>query len=161
MGAFWTCVMGTDTDVGMFKSADQIQQRVESAYFTQQKTYSEHLTTECVPKLEGARGAMCGLVAEMPDALKPPLEKYVGALPKMQEGLESYAEKLKSRGATKDVDGSIQEVGAAFTRRPDAGVGGVREVHGLRHPRPRQEEGHPGRCSSSSPTPARRIRSRS
>ena len=36
----------------------------------------------------------------------------------MQEGLESYAEKLKSRGATKDVDGSIQEVGAAFTADP-------------------------------------------
>ena len=115
MGAFWTCLMGTDTDVGMFQNADQIQQRVESAYFTQQKTYSDHLTTECVPKLEGARGALSGLANEMPAALRPPLEKYVGALPKMQEGLESYAEKLKSRGATKDVDGSIQEVGAAFT----------------------------------------------
>ena len=120
MGAFWTCLMGTDTDVGMFQNADQIQQRVESAYFTQQKTYSEHLTTECVPKLEGARGSLSGLANEMPDALKPPLEKYMAALPKMQEGLESYAEKLKSRGATKDVDGSIQEVGAAFTADPTA-----------------------------------------
>ena len=46
MGAFWTCVFGTDTDVGMFQNVDQIQQRVESAYFTQQKTYSENLTTE-------------------------------------------------------------------------------------------------------------------
>ncbi len=118
MGAFWTCLMGTDTDVGLFQNADQIQQRVESAYFTQQKTYSDHLTAECVPKLEGARGALSGLANEMPYALRPPLEKYVGALPKMQEGLESYAEKLKSRGATKDVDGSIQEVGAAFTADP-------------------------------------------
>jgi hypothetical protein len=118
MGAFWTCVMGTDTDVGMFAGVDQIQQRVESAYFTQQKTYSEHLTTECVPKLEGGKSSMSGLVAEMPDALKPPLEKYLAAIPKMQEGLESYAEKLKSRGAVKDVDGSIQEVGAAFTTDP-------------------------------------------
>ena len=120
MGAFWTCLMGTDTDVGMFQNADQIQQRVESAYFTQQKTYSDHLTAECVPKLEGARGSLSGLANEMPEALRPPLEKYVAALPKMQEGLESYAEKLKSRGATKDVDGSIQEVGAAFTTDPTA-----------------------------------------
>jgi len=118
MGAFWTCLMGTDTDVGMFQNADQIQQRVESAYFTQQKTYSDHLTAECVPKLEGARGSLSGLANEMPEALRPPLEKYVAALPKMQEGLESYAEKLKSRGAVKDVDGSIQEVGAAFTTDP-------------------------------------------
>src|SRR3954469_20828599 len=33
MGAFWNCVMGSEVDVGMFSSADQIQQRVESAYF--------------------------------------------------------------------------------------------------------------------------------
>jgi hypothetical protein len=118
MGQFWNCVMGTEVDVGMFSNADMIQQRVESAYFTQQKTYSEHLTTECVPKLEAARGAISGLVTDVPPALRPPLEKYVAALPKMQEGLETYAEKLKTRGATKDVDQSIQEVGTAFSPEP-------------------------------------------
>jgi len=118
MGAFWTCLFGTDTDVGMFNNVEQIQQRVESAYFTQQKTYSEHLTTECIPKLEGAKGSLSGLPTEMPDALKPPLEKYTAAIPKMVEGLESYAEKLKSRGAVKDVDQSIQEVGGAFNTDP-------------------------------------------
>src|SRR5262245_11405702 len=118
MGQFWTCVFGTDQDVGMFKSVDQIQMQVENAYFTQQKTYSEHLSTECVPKLDGAKGSLSGLVAEMPDALKPPLEKYLASLPKMSEGMESYAEKLKSRSSVKDVDGSIQEVGAAFSTDP-------------------------------------------
>jgi hypothetical protein len=110
--------MGTEVDVGMFSNADMIQQRVESAYFTQQKTYSEHLTTECVPKLDAARGAISGLVTDYPEVLKPSLEKYVAALPKMQEGLESYAEKLKTRGAVKDVDQSIQEVGTAFSAEP-------------------------------------------
>src|SRR5579871_5802679 len=115
MGGFWSCTFGSDIDVGMLNSAQQIQQKVESAYFTQQKTFSEHLTTECVPKLERARGSMGALVADMTPELKPALEKYVTALPRMQTGLEVYAEKIKSRGATKDVDGSIQEVGAAFT----------------------------------------------
>ena len=115
MGPFWSCVFGTDIDVGMLSSAQQIQQKVESAYFTQQKTYSEHLTTECIPKLERARGSIGALVADTPPELKPPLEKYVAALPRMQTGLEVYADKIKSRGAVKDVDGSIQEVGAAFT----------------------------------------------
>src|SRR5260221_9980205 len=55
MGAFWTCTFGSDVDVGTLSSASQIQKRVEAAYFTQQKTFSEHLTTECVPKLERAR----------------------------------------------------------------------------------------------------------
>jgi hypothetical protein len=115
MGAFWSCTFGSDIDVGMLSSAQQIQQKIESAYFTQQKTFSEHLTSECVPKLERARGVMGGLVADTPAELKPALDKYVGALPRMQTGLEVYAEKIKSRGAVKDVDGSIQEVGAAFT----------------------------------------------
>jgi hypothetical protein len=111
--------MGTEVDVGMFNSGDMIQQRIESAYFTQQKTYSEHLTTECVPKLEGAKSALAA-IPDLPDALRPPLDKYLAALPKMQSGLETYAEKLKSRGAVKDVDGAIQEVGGGFTADPTA-----------------------------------------
>ncbi len=118
MGQFWNCVMGSEVDVGMFASGEMIQQRIESAYFTQQKTYSEHLTTECIPKLEAARGAIGGLTGDMPAPLRPSLEKYIGALPKMQSGLETYAEKLKTRGSTKDVDQSIQEVGTAFTADP-------------------------------------------
>jgi hypothetical protein len=118
MGAFWSCTFGSDIDVGMLNSASQIQQKVESAYFTQQKTFSEHLSTECIPKLERARGALGAMVSDMPTELKPPLEKYVGALPRMQTGLEVYAEKIKSRGAVKDVDTTIQEVGAAFTADP-------------------------------------------
>ena len=118
MGAFWNCVMSSEVDIGNFQNADQIQQRVESAYFTQQKTFSDHLTTECVPKIERARGALGGL--EMPAELKPSLDKYVAALPKMQEGIEIYAEKVKGRGAVKDVDASIQEVGSAFTPEPTA-----------------------------------------
>jgi hypothetical protein len=115
MGAFWNCAMSSEVDVGMFNSADQIQQRIESAYFTQQKTYSEHLTTECIPRLEGARAALASLLTDVQPALRPPLEKYVAALPAMQTGLESYAEKLKTRSSVKDVDGAIQDIGGAFT----------------------------------------------
>jgi hypothetical protein len=114
MGAFWNCVMSSEVDIGMFNSADQVQQRIESAFFTQQKTYPDHVLEECIPKLEGAKSAMSS-IPDMPDVLKPPLEKYVATFPKMQSGLESYATKLKTRGAVKDVDGAIQEVGGAFT----------------------------------------------
>jgi hypothetical protein len=115
MGAFWNCVMGSEVDVGMFSSADQIQQRVESAYFTQQKTFSDHLTTDCVPKMERARSALGGLTSDMTPELTPVLEKYLATLPKLQSGIETYADKIKGRAANKDVDASIQEVGAAFT----------------------------------------------
>jgi hypothetical protein len=115
MGAFWNCVFGSDVDVGNLSSASQIQKRIEGAYFTQQKTFSDHLTTECVPKMERARGTLNALVSDVPADIRPPLEKYVAALPRMQTGIEVYAEKIKSRGAVKDVDQSIQEVGAAFS----------------------------------------------
>jgi hypothetical protein len=119
MGAFWNCAMSSEIDVGMFNSADQIQQRIESAYFTQQKTYSDHLIEECIPKLKGAESALSS-IPDLPDVLKPSLDKYLAALPKMQTGLETYAEKLKTRGAVKDVDASIQEVGGAFAADPTA-----------------------------------------
>jgi hypothetical protein len=115
MGAFWNCVTNSEVDVGNFSSADQIQQRIESAYFTQQKTFSDHITTECVPKIERARQVLSALSEDMPPDLKPPFDKYVAALPKLQSGIESYAEKVKGRGATKDVDQSIQEVGGGFS----------------------------------------------
>jgi len=120
MGAFWNCVMSSEVDIGNFQSADQIQQRIESAYFTQQKTYSEHLTSECVPKLEHGRSAMAALSSEFPPELKAPLDKYLTTLPRLQTGLESYAEKVKGRAAVKDVDAVIQEVGGAFTAEPTA-----------------------------------------
>jgi hypothetical protein len=55
------------------------------------------------------------MAAEMPNDLKAPYDKYAATLPRMQTGIESYAEKVKGRGAVKDVDQSIQEVGGAFT----------------------------------------------
>lgn len=118
MGAFWNCVMSSEVDIGNFQSADQIQQRIESAYFTQQKTYSEHLTSECVPKLERGRSAMGALSTDFPPELKAPLDKYLATLPHLQTGLESYAEKVKGRAAVKDVDATIQEVGGAFSAEP-------------------------------------------
>jgi hypothetical protein len=120
MGAFWNCALSSEVDVGMFTSAQQIQQRMESAYFTQQKTFSDHLTTECVPKIESARSALGAVGTSVPAELKPSLDKYLATLPKMQEGIESYAEKIKGRGAVKDVDQSIQDVGAAFTPEASA-----------------------------------------
>jgi len=115
MGAFWNCVTSSEVDVGSFKGVDEIQMRIESAYFTQQKTFSEHLTEECVPKIERARTAMGSLTSEFPPDMKPALDKYLATLPRLQEGIESYAEKVKGRSVVKDVDGSIQDIGTAFS----------------------------------------------
>jgi hypothetical protein len=117
-GSFWSCVMASEVDVGMFTKAEQFQQRIESAYFTQQKTFSDYLTNECVPKIERARQAFGGL-RDAPAELAGPIAKYRDTLPKLQAGLEEYAEKLKSRGTVKDVDQLIQETGNAWHSTPD------------------------------------------
>ncbi len=117
-GSFWNCVMASEVDVGMFTKAEQFQQRIESAYFTQQKTFSDYLTTECVPKIERARQSFGGL-RDAPTELAGPIEKYRDTLPKLQSGLEDYAEKLKNRGTVKDVDQLIQETGNAWHSTPD------------------------------------------
>jgi hypothetical protein len=117
-GSFWNCVMASEVDVGMFTKAEQFQQRIESAYFTQQKTFADYLTTECVPKIERARQAFGGL-RDAPAELAGPFEKYRAALPKLQSGMEDYAEKIQKRGSVKDVDQLIQETGNAWHSTPD------------------------------------------
>jgi hypothetical protein len=112
-GLFFNCVMASEVDMNMFNTADQVQQRVESAYFTQQKTFSEHLLTDCVPKLERARQAF-GALKDPPAEFAPPLAKYQEVLPKLQSGIEEYAEKIKGRQGVKDVDQLIQEMGGAW-----------------------------------------------
>jgi len=120
-GAFWNCVMASEVDVGMFSKAEQFQQRIEQAYFTQQKTFSDYLVSECVPKLERARQAFGGL-RDAPEELAGPIETYRKTLPKLQEGLEDYAENIKKRGTVKDVDQLIQDMGNAWhsTAEPTA-----------------------------------------
>jgi hypothetical protein len=117
-GAFWNCVMASEVDIGMFQKGEQFQQRIESAYFTQQKTFADYLTTECIPKIERARQAFGGL-RDAPTELAGPIDKYRESLPKLQSGLEDYAEKIKSRGTTKDTDQLIQELGTAWHTTPD------------------------------------------
>jgi hypothetical protein len=109
-GAFFNCVMASEVDMNLFANADQVQQKVEAAYFTQQKTFSDHLVTECIPKIERARQAFAGL-HDPPPELAPALAKYQEVLPRLQSGIEQYAEKIKGRQGVKDVDQLIQEAG--------------------------------------------------
>jgi hypothetical protein len=112
-GAFFNCVMASEVDMNLFANADQIQQRVEAAYFTQQKNFSDHLLTECVPKIERARQAFAGLQNPPPE-LADAIQKYQAVLPKLQTSIEEYAEKIKGRQTTKDLDQVIQEAGSAW-----------------------------------------------
>lgn len=112
-GAFWSCVMASEINVDSLNTGAQILQRIESAYATQPKTFSEHLTTECVPKIDRARQAFASFSTAPPDVAGP-VGVYAATLPKLQSGIEDYAERIKNRGQTKDLDALIQEYGNAW-----------------------------------------------
>jgi hypothetical protein len=112
-GAFWTCAMGSDIDIGHFNSAGQIQLKIESAYATQMQTYSEHLLTECVPKLEAATQAFASLDAPPPE-LRAAMEEHKASLPELKKGIVAYAERIRDRGSIKDIDQLIQQTGDAW-----------------------------------------------
>lgn len=118
-GAFWNCVMAGQVDIGMFANASQIQQKIESAYFTQMKTFSDYLVTECVPKVERARQAFGSMHKDAPAEFVGPVNEYQASLPKLQAGIEDYAEKIKNRQTVKDVDQLIQEHGNAWHSSPE------------------------------------------
>ncbi len=116
-GSFWNCIMSSDVDINNFANANQIQQKIESAYATQQKSYADYLLTECVPKIERARQAMGGL-SDVPPEFTAPMGAHRAALAKLQTGIESFAEKVKGRKDVKDVDQLIQQYGNAWHGSP-------------------------------------------
>ncbi len=123
-GSFWNCVMSSEVDINMFANANQVQQKVEAAYFTQQKTFADYLISECVPKIERARQAI-GALSDAPAELGPPVAAYSATLPKLQTGLEAYADRVKNRKDLKDVDQLIQEMGGAWHASPSPSPEGV------------------------------------
>jgi len=111
-GLFWNCVMAGDVDVGMFQNANQIQQRIEGAYAAQSKTFPDHILTECLSRLERAQQAFAGL--SPPASVAQALEAYKASLPELKASMALFAERLKNRKDTKDVDSLIQEFGNAW-----------------------------------------------
>jgi hypothetical protein len=113
MGSFWTCVLSSNVDVGLFAGVVQFQQRIEAAYATQPADFGERMTTECVPKLERARQQV-GALKDPPAELAATLESYRGTLPRLQSGLETYVENLKGRAGVKDFGATLIEAGDAW-----------------------------------------------
>jgi hypothetical protein len=112
-GSFFNCAMASEIDMNLVQNASQIQMKIEGAYATQQKTFSDYLLTDCVPKIERARQAF-GALKDTPAEYGPALDKYRDVLPKLQAGIEEYAEKIKNRKEVKDTDQLIQEHGGAW-----------------------------------------------
>jgi len=112
-GSFFTCAMASETDMNVISTAAQVQARIETAYLSQQKTFSEHLLGECVPKIERARQEF-GARKETQPELAGAIDKYRATLPLLQSGIEEYAQALKNRQTGKGIDQLVQDYGNAW-----------------------------------------------
>jgi len=117
-GSFWNCVMASEVDVGMFTKAEQFQQRIGVSLLHPAKDLFR-LPDHRMRAQDRTRAQSFGGLRDAPTELAGPIEKYRDTLPKLQSGLEDYAEKLKNRGTVKDVDQLIQETGNAWHSTPD------------------------------------------
>jgi hypothetical protein len=115
-GLFWACIVPGEVDVRTAASLDQVQSRIESGAAVQ-ANFSEHITMDCVPKLQHAASSAAGL-SDAPAELKKPVESYTLSLKHLQGGIEAYAENLKHRQGTKDLDQLIQKYGKAWHEEP-------------------------------------------
>ena len=115
MGAFWNCVTSSEVDVGNFQRRSESSSASRAPTSPSRRRSPSTCRPSASPRIERARQVLSAMTTEMPAELKEPFDKYVASLPKMQTGIETYAEKVKGRGATKDVDQSIQEVGGGFS----------------------------------------------
>jgi len=96
---------------------------VESAYFTQQKTYSEHLSTECIPKLEGARGDHRAAVSVLEEAFAVSRE---AATPALMAELEAWRRDAVASNAADELrEATLRLVELA------RGVGDTAQARGL------------------------------
>jgi hypothetical protein len=117
-GKFWSCVMASEVDIGMFSKVDHLERGLAAAYAARREAYPGYLTTECVPLLDRAAQAMAGL-ADVPAELAGPFGRYRASLPKLESGLASYAAGLTKQGAAgEDTDQLIQKLGTTWHTTP-------------------------------------------
>ena len=111
-GGFWACIVPGGVDIRAARTLDQVQSNIESSAASH-ANFAEHITLDCVPKIERAHSAAAALT-DAPPELKKATETYTVSLTHLQGGVEAYAENLKKRQGTKDIDQLIQEYGKAW-----------------------------------------------
>jgi hypothetical protein len=112
MGAFWTCVLGSNADPGSFSDNLALGGRIEGQFAADPLEYPDKLVNDCVPKLQDA-SAVAGRL-HGPDGYDDALAAFNKSLPELDKGIREWAEHAKTRGAQRDAEKKITTAGNAF-----------------------------------------------
>ena len=113
VGALWNCLTQSNTPLDSFATAGQVQAKVEQAAGVQPKTFAEHLRLECGPM--GERVVSVFATSDpVPAEFQPGFEAFKASLPKLKDGIATFAERLDTLVQGGNLASKLQTAGEAW-----------------------------------------------
>lgn len=113
VGGLWNCLTQSNMPLDSFATAAQVQAKVEQAASVQPKTFAEHLRVECGPIGDRVISAFGGSDA-VPAEFRPGFDAYKASLPKLKDGIATFAERLDALVEGGDLSSRVQTAGLAW-----------------------------------------------
>ena len=102
MAAFWKCLTGQPTDIGLYTSADQLRGRISEQFKLLGEDYADKVTRDCRPLLTSSRKAIKAL-SRVPDVLTAAQAQYLEAVDDLDRGISPLASGLATAAQDKRV----------------------------------------------------------
>jgi hypothetical protein len=121
VGAFWKCLFGKDGDGRRFNSPEALNMQIETALYSDPKTYPEKVNNECLPKaLKASKGV--NDIDPLPE-YAPALDTYGKTLAALANTLQVWSEGAPKRVETKLREQKIAQAGSTWstTANPNKG----------------------------------------
>ncbi|MDX2020190.1 MAG: hypothetical protein SF187_08110 [Deltaproteobacteria bacterium] len=113
VGSLLNCLTQSNLPVDAFSTADQVQAKVEQAAGVQPKTFAEHLRVECMP-IGDRVTATFAAKTDVPEEFKAGFDAYKGSLPKLKDGIGTFADRLDVLIEGGDMAAKLQAAGDAW-----------------------------------------------
>jgi hypothetical protein len=113
VGGLLNCLTQSNTPVDAFATAEQVQAKVEQAAGVQPKTFAEHLRVECVPLGERVTRAFASRTGT-PDEFRTGFAAYNASLPKLKDGIATFADRLETWLEGSDLAAALQSAGEVW-----------------------------------------------
>lgn len=113
VGAFWKCLFGKEGDGRRFNSPEALNMQIETALYSDPKTFPEKVNNECVPKLLKASKGVTE-VDPLPE-YQAAVDTYAKTLAGLANTLQVWAEGAPKRVETKLREQKVAKAGSAWS----------------------------------------------
>ncbi len=122
VGAFWACLVGPNTDPGMFADNLALGQKIDSMFAVDPKNFPDKVLDDCIPRLKGIGDKAKSL--DRPSGYDDALDKYAKSLDGLADGAKEWAEGAKKSLPEREADKRVESAGTAFHSAPPGKAGG-------------------------------------